>query len=198
MIRCMRSGWACPVRSGTTEHPVHAPRSAWPDCRTLCRYRFESLWAGLWCWRVAPGFAPVGFHPVPALARWLRSCHQTYCVRGNSWLLRSHAACTTRLPARPASASRKKPMICSSVNRFFTSNLLSMGLDSKLRRYSNPGGRRDKAKWWYRAATIKYLAEGISQRFLILVCSSPFPGIHAVLHQVRRTALVDGSKRLDF
>jgi len=34
-------------------------------------------------------------------------------------------------------------MICSSVNRFFTSNLLSMGLDSKLRRYSIPGGRRD-------------------------------------------------------
>ena len=33
-------------------------------------------------------------------------------------------------------------MICSSVNRFFTSNLLSMGLDSKLRRYSIPGGRR--------------------------------------------------------
>src|SRR3546814_519502 len=27
----------------------------------------------------------------------------------------------------PASASRRKPMICSSVNRFFTSNLLQMG-----------------------------------------------------------------------
>lgn len=25
---------------------------------------------------------------------------------------------------KPASASRRKPMICSSVNRFFTSNLL--------------------------------------------------------------------------
>jgi len=42
----------------------------------------------------------------------------------------------------PASASSRKPMICSSLNRFFTSNLLSMGLDSKLRRYSNQGGRR--------------------------------------------------------
>ena len=44
--------------------------------------------------------------------------------------------------ARPASASRKKPMICSSINRFFTSNLLSKGLDSKLRRQSNTGGHR--------------------------------------------------------
>ncbi|TAE33766.1 MAG: hypothetical protein EAZ92_00355, partial [Candidatus Kapaibacterium sp.] len=33
-------------------------------------------------------------------------------------------------------------MICSSVNLFFTSNLLSMGLDSRVKRYSNPGGRR--------------------------------------------------------
>ena len=31
-------------------------------------------------------------------------------------------------------------MICSSVNLFFTSNLLSSGLDSRVRRYSNPGG----------------------------------------------------------
>ena len=30
-------------------------------------------------------------------------------------------------------------MICSSVNLFFTSNLLSSGLDSRVRRYSNPG-----------------------------------------------------------
>ena len=30
-------------------------------------------------------------------------------------------------------------MICSSVNLFFTSNLLLVGLDSKLRRYSNQG-----------------------------------------------------------
>lgn len=33
-------------------------------------------------------------------------------------------------------------MICSSVNLFFTSNLLSSGLDSRVSRYSNPGGRR--------------------------------------------------------
>jgi len=40
-------------------------------------------------------------------------------------------------------------MICSSVNRFFTSNLLSMGLDSKLRCYSNPGGRRrNNSRQW--------------------------------------------------
>jgi hypothetical protein len=32
-------------------------------------------------------------------------------------------------------------MICSSVNLFFTSNLLSGGLDSKFRRDSNQGGR---------------------------------------------------------
>lgn len=31
-------------------------------------------------------------------------------------------------------------MICSSVNLFFTSNLLSSGLDFGVRRYSNPGG----------------------------------------------------------
>ena len=47
--------------------------------------------------------------------------------------------------ARPASASRRKPIICSSVNVFFTSNLLSVGLDSKLRRYSNQGVRRINA-----------------------------------------------------
>lgn len=33
-------------------------------------------------------------------------------------------------------------MICSSVHLFVTSNLLSVGLDSKLRRYSNQGARR--------------------------------------------------------
>jgi hypothetical protein len=32
-------------------------------------------------------------------------------------------------------------MICSSVKRFFMSNLLYVGLDSKLTRYSIPGGR---------------------------------------------------------
>jgi len=32
--------------------------------------------------------------------------------------------CLTR---RPASASRRKPMICSSEKRFFTSNLLRLG-----------------------------------------------------------------------
>ena len=33
-------------------------------------------------------------------------------------------------------------MICSSLNRFFTSNLPYPGLDSKSYRYSKPGGRR--------------------------------------------------------
>ena len=37
-------------------------------------------------------------------------------------------------------------MICSSVNLFFTSNLLSSGLDSSVSRYSNPGGRRSARK----------------------------------------------------
>lgn len=40
----------------------------------------------------------------------------------------------------PDSATRRKPMICASVNLFFTSNLLSSGLDSRVRCYSNPGG----------------------------------------------------------
>ena len=31
----MRSGWACPVRSGTTEHFVHVPISAWRGCSTF-------------------------------------------------------------------------------------------------------------------------------------------------------------------
>ena len=39
-------------------------------------------------------------------------------------------------------------MICSSVNLFFTSNLLSSGLDSRVRRYSNPGGRRSASCSW--------------------------------------------------
>jgi hypothetical protein len=43
----------------------------------------------------------------------------------------------------PLSASRRNPMICSSVYRFFTSNLLP-GLDSKPKCYSNQGGRRDQ------------------------------------------------------
>ena len=36
-------------------------------------------------------------------------------------------------------------MICSSVNLFFTSNLPSSGLDSRVRRYSNTGRRREGA-----------------------------------------------------
>ncbi len=67
----MRSVWACQVRSGTIEHLVHGPRSALHDCRILSRYRCGSLWADLWCWQVAPGFAPVGFRPVHAPAQWL-------------------------------------------------------------------------------------------------------------------------------
>jgi transposase InsO family protein len=47
------------------------------------------------------------------------------------------------LTATPASASRRKPMICSSENRFFMPNLHSiMGLDSKSMCYSRRGGRR--------------------------------------------------------
>jgi len=37
-------------------------------------------------------------------------------------------------------------MICSSLNRFFTSNL-PPGLDSKPFRYSKAGGRRSYADW---------------------------------------------------
>ena len=37
-------------------------------------------------------------------------------------------------------------MICSSVNLFFTSNLLFLGLDSRVNCYSNPGGRRFKTQ----------------------------------------------------
>ena len=47
-------------------------------------------------------------------------------------------------------------MICSSVNLFFTSNLLSVGLDSKLRRYSNQGGRRLD---WVDAVLLRYLID---------------------------------------
>ncbi len=39
-------------------------------------------------------------------------------------------------------------MICSSLNRFFTSNLLPGGLDSKARCYSKLGGRRKDYKGW--------------------------------------------------
>ena len=67
-------------------------------------------------------------------------------------------------------------MICSSVNRFFTSNLLSMGLDSKLRRYSNPGGRRDHGK--IAMATVKRV--GLQFPGDLLGTNwSPFSGNHS-------------------
>ena len=43
------------------------------------------------------------------------------------------------LTATPASASRRKPTICASVNRFFIVRSLSLGPDSRPTRYSQPG-----------------------------------------------------------
>ena len=56
-------------------------------------------------------------------------------------------------------------MICSSVNLFFTSNLLFLGLDSKLRCYSNQGGRRPELTPEQHFAKDLALDEAIRARF---------------------------------
>lgn len=61
------------------------------------------------------------------------------------------------LIGNPASASRRKPMIRSSVNRFFMSNLLRVGLDSKATSYSNAGRRRGHNPLGVRKASNRFI-----------------------------------------
>lgn len=67
--------------------------------------------------------------PLPAAAWGLtRSCRQICYARGNSSASEKPCRLHNSATARPASASRRKPMICSSVNRFLKSNLLFHGI----------------------------------------------------------------------
>src|SRR5688572_29931253 len=44
MIRCRRSGSACPARSAATRRSFHAPRSASLGCKIPCHCRCEQPW----------------------------------------------------------------------------------------------------------------------------------------------------------
>lgn len=65
----------------------------------------------------------------------------TCCAVRDNWLPSSYARGTS-LPSAASSAFLKKPMICSSLNRFFPSNLLSFGIGLQVHLLLKSGGRR--------------------------------------------------------